>query len=355
MSGNPDDLLARLNALKPTNISLGHDLPAINARGTKPQSREDKLAERLKLLRSGSTLGASTTQLSEASSDPASQLISQVRDDLSSKEDPIRHWQNPDDEPSVEQLLAELEADSTDWKLNPEDPKHVQSLLKEARESLPFEAETLSQPTPEQGLSDLRAGFEAIDQERQGQDDEEAEAKQEDDEADAYVESILAELELEKKDGGGDGQEPPSPESERRVQSSSNLLDLPSPPQATTQPSRGSPPSYEDSELEARFSQLALNLPSTPTAKPSATKPKVTASIAKKSASAKSSLPTYTDEDIDSWCCICNEDGELKCLGCDGDLYCHACWRDGHGDGPGQERGHKVVQYNRRPPVAAAA
>ena len=56
----------------------------------------------------------------------------------------------------------------------------------------------------------------------------------------------------------------------------------------------------------------------------------------------------YTDEDIDAWCCICNEDADLRCLGCEGDLYCQECWKEGHGNGVGQERGHRAVQYVRK-------
>ncbi|BEI94080.1 uncharacterized protein CcaverHIS019_0605390 [Cutaneotrichosporon cavernicola] len=59
-------------------------------------------------------------------------------------------------------------------------------------------------------------------------------------------------------------------------------------------------------------------------------------------------IPGYDDgrdDDLDSWCSICNKDAELRCRGCEGDLYCRACWSEGHGTGPGQERGHKADKF----------
>jgi len=59
---------------------------------------------------------------------------------------------------------------------------------------------------------------------------------------------------------------------------------------------------------------------------------------------AKSTPP---EDEIDTWCIICLDDANLKCLGCDGDLYCTKCWMEGHtGEDAGyEEKKHRAVQY----------
>ena len=44
------------------------------------------------------------------------------------------------------------------------------------------------------------------------------------------------------------------------------------------------------------------------------------------------------------WCELCNGDAELRCSGCDGDLYCRRCWREVHCDA--ENRNHQTQPFN---------
>lgn len=343
MPGKDDDLLARLNALKPSSVRLNQPAPSVDVQTSEPQTVEDKLAERLKILRAGGTPQNANYSVHDAS-DPVARLTSQVRDGGAAEKDPIRDWQQQDgDEQTLDELLAELGPDDQ-WKLDPEEPKHIESLLKEAKDALPKESEQAGSGHGESRLNDENDENDETNNDA----DEKDEDQQDEEDANDYVKRVLAEVDYERKYGGDEDEEESSKQSE-----SGTGLDLPSTPSNLPEPEPSEPnaESKEDSDLQARFAKLGLgglSLPSTPTSKPSA-KPTITTKL-----KSKSNLPTYTDEDIDSWCCICNEDGEVRCLGCDGDIYCNNCWRDGHGPGPGQEQGHKAVQYNKRPPASAA-
>ncbi|KXT14308.1 hypothetical protein AC579_8431 [Pseudocercospora musae] len=341
MPAKDDDLLARLNALKPSSVKLEQESSTIDVQTSTPQTREDSNDQ-------SAVRSAKKACASKSGPDAVTALTSETRDDVNSERDPMRHWQQqPEDEQTLEDLLAELgpsEGGKLAW-LDPEDPTHIDSLLREAKEALP-------DPTEAQHGSSWEAERTIDEPNRQEGDEDDSKSRQssdQKDEADAneYIKKVLAELDLEQRYGADD----PGP---RQEASSPQLPSTPAQLKEARHSPSPDPPSYEDSELEARFSKLGMNglgLPSTPMTKPSATKPTVQASL---KANSKSKLPTFTDGDIESWCCICNEDGEIRCLGCDNDIYCQNCFKDGHGTGPGQERGHKAVQYNRKPPPAAA-
>lgn len=167
-------------------------------------------------------------------------------------------------------------------------------------------------------------------------------------EADDVLQRLLDEVNYENKhdpasNDGDDGHHHSDklgrnePEKTRATDGHTNTADdpfaLPSAPSTLPQPG----PSTED-DLAARLASLGLpSVPQTigaPTSKSTSTK----------------AAPAYSDDEIDSWCIICNDDATLSCLGCDEDLYCTNCWMEGHRgeDAGAEERRHKAVQYNKR-------
>lgn len=154
----------------------------------------------------------------------------------------------------------------------------------------------------------------------------------EDPDSDAYLEQIISELAIDEC--VAPSTQPLGGESTDR---SLLALDLPSTPESLPKiPDRD--PEAQPSDVD-HSSSHTLDLPSAPTFLPFAQK-----------TTKKPNLPQYTDADIESWCTICNDDATVRCLGCDGDLYCAKCWREGHvGSEAGlEERGHRWVKYKRK-------
>ncbi|UZJ55286.1 hypothetical protein CBS101457_004606 [Exobasidium rhododendri] len=70
----------------------------------------------------------------------------------------------------------------------------------------------------------------------------------------------------------------------------------------------------------------------------------------------KVKMQTEEKDETDDWCCICNEDAIQSCVGCDGDLYCHKCWNEGHQDMEADERAEhrrKLLRGQKGKPVMA--
>lgn len=322
-----DALLARLNALKKSNISLDVN-PALNQGNDTTNSSivldQDDLLHRFRNL-----TGAPNSSTAVQSVDPVLEPS---------------HEQDEDEGKTVEELLAELGPEEQ-WTLDSDEPNDIQKLLLEARNVLSQEAESSSAAGPAQHAQDstnVERGEEvhcggtltpALEVSVQGQSD-----LTEDEEAALYLQQILDEAKL---DGETEVPEEPSPHDKNSVpmQSTSpkrhlreralSPLDMPCAP--NSMPFLPSP-SKEDNVAPA------LDLPSAPTAAPT-TRSKIKSNTPK--------LPVYSDKEIETWCVICSDDATVKCLGCEGDLYCAKCWKEGHiGKDIGyEERGHRWVKY----------
>jgi len=333
MSDGDDHLLARLNALKASSVSLD----------TTPRIQKSHDV--------GEDLTARFRRLNPSAS--PSPHLARTLSTAAYDESDTPH--NDEDDRTLEELLEELGPDDQ-WQLDPDDPKNINALLEEARSAL-SSGQKVEGDGPEAGrIESLDVEIQRQiprqnDAEEDDNDDDEDNGNQEkkdEEDADDYISQVLAQLDIEKKYGQDEAEaedENASTENKHDGDGDGSGLSLPSAP--TELPSPLPHSQTTDDALSARFASLGLGLglPAAPSFNPAAKPIRM---------SKPSGLPKYTDEDIDTWCCICNEDATIKCIGCDGDLYCADCWKEGHGTGPGQERGHRAVEYRRDKGVAAA-
>lgn len=359
-----DELLARLNALKKSSVSLDTTFNASIA----PRPTDD-LASRFARLGtaspSHSPQPSRTTSSNNVVAPGAPSYLEGVAQGLGGNTVEF----NEEDEKSLEELLGELNGavgEKKDWGMGREEQADVGRLLKDMRTILPElqanraqAARNVEQEGKSEGLTDwenveIDVGSGSVGPTRDdadGASGEEGSKKQtEDEEADDVIARIMAELEISKK---YDPPSPPPPYSDRDLEPSNpeksaansadeSSLTLPSAP-TTLKPtdSLDETQAFEDA-FTARLAALAgpqtdaLGLPSAPSFAPSRKPPKV-----------QSNLQSKLDEEIDTWCIICQDDATLKCLGCDGDLYCRNCWMEGHkGESAGfEERRHRAVEF----------
>ena len=206
--------------------------------------------------------------------------------------------------PTIEELIAELGPEDQ-YTIDDTELKEANQLLVEARSAIPTEVHR----SPGSELKPARNG------ERKSSDGNTAvpiEEQEVDEEAESSLERILDEVRLGKE------QEPMSPAR--------------SPPHDMISSRPSAPP---DSFASLVFPATpdtplrTLNLPSTPSTAPSSRR-------------AKANPTGFSDKEIDFWCIICCAEATVKCFGCDGDLYCWGCWREGHvGEDAGlEEKSH---------------
>ncbi|TVY14888.1 Abscission/NoCut checkpoint regulator [Lachnellula arida] len=344
-------LLDRLNALKKSSISLDAFKPSLSKPPKQP-APEDALSARLRSLRNSSLSPSPSPPPAPRAPPPAESSTALTTEDQD--QDPLH--QNID----LDELLADLGADDQ-WTLNPDDPKHIQQLLNEAKSALPRdEMPAANEPRDELGKGDGKTSEQfltrdldmsvfALDDGAEAKSgDERGKAGLEDEsrEAQDIVARLLDEVRLERENGGegeGEGEEEKEENTPRKEGGELSLPSapstLPSPPPPDTEPSRKS--LDFESDIVARMAALKglgstneLGLPSAPTFKPA-------------DKSAKEVLKKFSDEEIDSWCIICQDDATAQCDGCDGDLYCANCWKEGHMGCWREERGHRWSRFKK--------
>ena len=202
------------------------------------------------------------------------------------------------------------------------------------------------------------------DERKESQEQKKKQEEEEDEEADEIVRRMLDEVKLEPKTPPRASSPLSSPKSQGEEEQKhkeasepaftfpsapTKLPDPPAPQQAQDQPSKKSLDFTND--ITARMAALSglstkdLGMPSAPSFKPSENKKQ----DAKNEYKGLEKYERFTDEDIDSWCVICQDDATVVCKGCEGDLYCASCWKEGHlgADAGVEERGHKWSKYKR--------
>ena len=281
--GSPHDeerLLARLNALKPSSISLDSSTRSHGSNvGEGTDDTPDDLITRFQGL-----YGRQNTS------------------DVSKSVSPEHIAEQQPPSPSIEELLEELEKQDL-GTVGPAEQKEAKLLLDHAKTMMPGDQDAPKSPEGRAGTED-----------KEDEDNEAHAALQRIlDEAENEVEEPIATSHIENKTKEG-----PRPPLEARIESFAALQF----------------PSIPDDDLNA------LQLPSAPTDTPSVLSAK----------QRPSKKPGYSDEEIGSWCVICCNDASVQCFGCDKDLYCWGCWREGHtGESAGSEERRHVWERYRKP------
>ena len=212
--------------------------------------------------------------------------------------------------PTVEELLADIGPEEQ-YTIDDSEMKEAQDLLSEAKAVLPTQK---SKATV--GIATTPA---TDDIERPPPPEPPKSEIDEDTEANTTLQRILDEVEQE------------------------NEAEPQAPPPTRSDATPGLAPAVQpDSFASLQFPSIpdsafdAFTMPSAPTTAPQA--------------KAKARLSGATDEEIESWCIICCADASVQCFGCDKELYCWGCWREGHmGESAGPEqRGHVWERWSKQ-------
>ena len=278
--GVPDDdagFIARLNALKPSNVSFSVNSQTLPPLQSESQDTPEALIDRFQKIHAREPTKSD--------------------DDLLKKND-LREGRSAS--PTIEELLRDIGPEE-EYKIDHNELDSIPRLLAEARAALPTHNPELN--------STKTVKYSPLNQSDLKSDDTMSESQGEEEEAAAIRAIIDSKLEDEDR--------------------------LPAP--ATTADSFASLqfPSIPDKTLDD------LKLPSAPTHAPNVSNFRT-----------EDDSTGATNEAVDSWCTICCADATVQCFGCDKDLYCWGCWREGHmGENAGmEERTHVWERWKNQKP-----
>ncbi|KAH8682453.1 hypothetical protein BX600DRAFT_430333 [Xylariales sp. PMI_506] len=389
---NDKGLLDRLNALKPTTVNLQSSLNRLRSKLsmlTKATGRQfshspeetgksatrDPLSERLKTLRNQSEfegsndselpLGDSASALPPSSLRPVSAEIGEAN-----HEPPAGTLFTPGgdvdpllatDDQTLEELLEELGADEQ-WLEEvaaevahgkDEDHQRVIALLDELHSASPKSPINSDFTHSKNDVNDPASS--------DGEDDSDGEQMKK--EVDHALMQAVDEAEWESRNADKSDVLPlsPAPVAKSGITSPRSGLDtntpaLPAvPSKLTDQPETEEHDDGFEADIASRMAALRglgsteRSLPSAPTsAVDELSLPGVPAfAPGERPVKGVYKRPGFTDEDMKTWCTVCLEDGTVRCIGCDNDVYCTRCWKEMHvGPRAGyDERGHSWEKF----------
>ncbi|KAK8000373.1 hypothetical protein PG990_012973 [Apiospora arundinis] len=378
-------LLDRLNALKPTTVNLDKsETPVTATPSNQPLSKEDALSERLKSLR-----GQAATQSAHisGSADPGADIPSPAPQSSSSF-GPSVAQPHPDQAELSTDLGRPDQISENASKGTVQGTQDMESLLDTDDQTLEELLADLG--SDEQWLEDMATEYANDEHQRvsamleelgkpraQDQrssnsqhdetDDDESDGEPMAREADHVLAKAQDEVEWEKLNTPDSESAPvrasgtkkePAPGSTAAGASNPDPFDLPKVPTDLQDPPEAPEiPQGDDFEAEIASRMAALkglggkdsSLPSVPSASIDDLGLPGVPTFSPEDRPVKGVYKRYgyTDEDQKSWCVVCLEDGAIRCIDCDDDIYCARCWKEMHVglQAHYEDRGHRWEKY----------